>query len=142
MTKLSLFLYAADALDSISHFCIAFGILAAVCFLILCILTIVAWEVTDSSNDDKCAKWFREHTKRTLFIPMLATFFFFGASALIPEKKTMYMIAGVEMADMFRQTDTAKELSKEMKSVLIDITGMIHSYANEHGANNNQKEAE
>lgn len=53
----------------------------------------------------------------------------------------MYMIAGVEMADMFRQTDTAKELSKEMKGVLSDITGIIHSYAHEHCANN-QKEAE
>lgn len=141
MTKLSIFLYAADALDSISCFCNVFGILAVVCFLILCILTIVAWAVTGSSDDDKCTKWFREHTKLTLFIPMLAMFFFFGASALIPEKKTMYMIAGVEMADMFRQTDTAKELSKEMKGVLSDITGIIHSYAHEHGANN-QKEAE
>lgn len=142
MTKLSLFLYAADALDSISHYCIAFGILAAVCFLILCILTIFSWAAKGSYDDNDGAKWFREHATRTLFIPMLATFFFFGASALIPEKKTMYMIAGVEMADMFRQTDTAKELSKEMKSVLTDITGIIHGYAHEHGANNNQKEAE
>lgn len=139
MTKLSLFLYAADALDSISDFFFAFGLIVAVVFVILCIATIVSWIVVGSSDDDKCAKWFREHTKRMLFIPMLAMFFFFSASALIPEKKTMYMIAGVEMADMFRQTDTAKELSKEMKSVLSDITGMIHSYANEHGANNKQE---
>lgn len=141
MTKLSIFLYAADVLDSISCFCNAFGVLATVCFLILGILTIVAWVIQNSSDDDKCAQWFRAHTKRMLFIPVLVMFFFFGASALIPEKKTMYMIAGVEMADMFRQTDTAKELSKEMKSVLTDITGIIHSYAHEHGANN-QKEAE
>lgn len=136
MTKLSLFIYAADALDSISDFFVAFGVIAAVVFVILCISTIVSWIVKGSSDDDKCAQWFREHTKRMLFIPMLAMFFFFGSSALIPEKKTMYMIAGVEMADVLRQTDTAKELSKEMKSVLSDITGMIHSYANEHGANN------
>ena len=141
MTKLSLFLYAADAFDSISSFFVVFGVLAAVCFCLLGAVIIVAWAVTGSSDDDECVKWFRKHTKLTLFIPMLVMFFFLGASALIPEKKTMYMIAGVEMADMFRQTDTAKELSKEIKSVLTDITVIIHSYAHEHGANN-QKETE
>ena len=141
MTKLSLFLYAADALDSISQFCVAFGVIAIVCFLILGIATIVSWLVIDTRDDEEQAQWFRAHTKRTLFIPILAMFFFFGVSTLIPEKKTMYMIAGVEMADMFRQTDTAKELSKEMKGVLTDITGIIHSYAHEEGANN-QTEAE
>ena len=34
----------------------------------------------------------------------------------------MYMIVSVEMADMFRQTDTANELSKEMKSLFYNIT--------------------
>jgi len=141
MTKLSLFLYAADILDSISMFCNAFGVIAVACFIIVCIANIVSWLVIDTIDDNDCAQWWREHTKRTLIIPILAMFFFFGVSTLIPEKKTMYMIAGVEMADMFRQTDTAKELSKEMKGVLTDITGIIHSYAHEKGANN-QKEAE
>lgn len=138
MTKLSLFLYAADALDSISRFLVAFGVIAAVVFVIFGIMSIVAWVVKGSSDDDEVAKWTREHTKRIVLIPILVIAFFFGGSTLIPEKKTMYMIAGVEMADMFRQTDTAKELSKEMKSVLNDITGMIHSYAHEHGANNQE----
>ena len=140
MTKLSLFLYTADILDNISTFCSAFGVIAVACFIIVGIANIVSWLVTDTIDNNDCAQWWREHTKRTLIIPILAMFFFFGVSTLIPEKKTMYMIAGVEMADMFRQTDTAKELSSEMKGVLTDITGIIHSYANEHGANT-QKEA-
>ena len=139
MTKLSLFLYAADALDSMSHFLIAFGVIAAVVFIIFGIMSIVGWVVKGSSDDDEVAEWARAHTKRIVIIPILVMFCFFGASALIPEKKTMYMIAGVEMADMFRQTDTARELSKEMKGVLNDITGMIHSYASDKTSN---KEAE
>ena len=135
MTKLSLFLYAADALDSISTFCVAFGVIAAVIFVIFGIANIASWTVTGSCDDEECSQWFRAHSKRTLIIPIIAMFFFFGAATLIPEKKTMYMIAGVEMADMFRQTDTAKELSNEMKGVLTDITGIIHSYAHEMGAN-------
>ena len=140
MTKLSIFLYAADALDSISDFCIAFGVIAAIIFAIFGLAIITSWAVTDTIDDADYLQCWREHTKRILIIPIIAMFFFFGVSTLIPEKKTMYMIAGVEMADMFRQTDTAKELSKEMKGVLTDITGIIHSYANEHGANT-QKEA-
>lgn len=140
MTKLSLFLYAADALDSISDFCIAFGAIAVIIFLIFGMVNICSWLAIDSRHDDECAQWFRARTKRILIIPIVAMFVFFGTSALIPEKKTMYMIAGVEMADMFSQTDTAKELSNEMKSVLTDITSIIHSYAQEIGANA-QKEA-
>jgi len=134
MTKLSLFLYAADALDSISSFFIGFGIIAAIIFVIFGIANIIAWVVKGSSDDDEGAEWFRAHTKRTLIIPVIVMFFLFGVSALIPEKQTMYMIAGVEMANEFRQTDTAHELSAEMKGVLHDITGIIHSYAKEHGA--------
>ena len=132
MTKLSLFLYAADALDSIGDFCVAFGIIAAIVLVIfVCIATI---------DDDYINEWCKVHTKRNLIIPVVAMFVFFGISAIIPEKKTMYMIAGIELADMFRQTDTAKELSSEMKGVLTDITDIIHSYANELDANA-QKEA-
>lgn len=132
MTKLSLFLYAADALDSIGEFCVAFGIIAAIIFVIFCMIA--------TFDDDDTAEWLRAHTKRNLIIPIVAMFVFFGISAIIPEKKTMYMIAGIELADMFRQTDTAKELSSEMKGVLTDITDIIHSYANELDANA-QKEA-
>ena len=128
MTKLSLFLYAADALDSIGEFCVAFGVIAAIVLVIfVCIATI---------DDDYINEWCKVHTKRILIIPIVVMFVCFGTAALIPEKKTMYMIAGVEMADMFSQTDTAKELSNEMKGVLTDITGIIHSYAHEVGANN------
>ena len=141
MTKLSLFLYAADTLDSISTFCGVFGAIAVICFIIVGIANIMSWLVIDSCDDDECTQWVRMHTKRSLIIPVIAMLFFLGISTLIPEKKTMYMIAGVEMADMFSQTDTAKELSKEMKGVITDITGIIHSYAHEVGANN-QKEAE
>lgn len=141
MTKLSLFLYTADILDNISTFCSAFGVIAIIIFVFFGIANIMSWLVINSCYDEECSQWVRAHSKRTLIIPIIAMFFFFGVSTLIPEKKTMYMIAGVEMADTFRQTDTAKELSNEVKGMLTDITSIIHSYAHEKGANT-QKEAE
>ena len=139
MTKLSLLIYATDVLDGISDVCSALGALAIVIFIIFVTLNIASW-TSLYSYDDEFPQWFRTHTKRTLIIPVIAMFFLLGASVIIPEKKTMYMIVGIEMADMFSQTDTAKELSNEVKSVLTDITGIIHSYANELDANT-QKEA-
>lgn len=141
MTKLSLLIYATDVLDGISNVCSSLGSLAIVIFILFVIVNIISWAALLSSYDDEFTQWFRAHTKRTLIIPVIAMLFFFGALVLIPEKKTMYVIVGVEMADMFSQTDTAKELSSEMKGMLTDITSIIHSYAHETGANN-QKEAE
>ena len=104
-------------------------------------MNIVSWVVAGSSDDDTAAQWIRAHSKRTLIIPALIMALFFGASALIPEKQTMYMIAGVEMANEFGKTNTAHELTSEMKGVLSDITGIIHSYAVKHGAPEHTQEA-
>lgn len=140
MTKLSLLIYATDVLDSISNVCSSLGALAIVIFILFVIVNIMSWAALYSGYDDEFTQWCRAHAKRTLIIPVIAMLFFSCPAVLIPEKKTMYMIASVEMADMFRQTDTAKELSNEMKGVLTDITSIIHSYAQEIGANT-QKEA-
>lgn len=138
MTKLSLFLYGADVLDSLSDIFVGVGIVLCIVGFFVGIFVCMSW-FNENSRDDEGCKWFRKHTVAVILVTMLAIFSSFGVSALIPEKKTMYMIAGVEMAEMFRQTDTARELSKEMKGVLSDITGIIHSYAHEHGANNQQE---
>jgi hypothetical protein len=133
MTKLSLFLYAADALDAIDSIFIGLGVVACVITLILGICICCAW-FDDDCKADEGGAWFRRHTIGILVSSFFIVIGSFTLSAAIPEKQTMYMIAGVEMANEFRQTDTAHELSSEMKSVLHDITGIIHSYAVEHGA--------
>lgn len=133
MTKLSLFLYAADALDTIDCIFIAFGVVACAIALILGICIWCSW-YEEYCIDDEAGIWFRKHTVAIIVTSILVIFGSFTVSAAIPEKQTMYMIAGVEMANEFRQTDTARELSTEMKAVLHDITGIIHSYAVEHGA--------
>lgn len=133
MTKLSLFLYAADALDTIDCIFIAFGGVACAIALILCICIWCSW-YEEYCRDDEAGIWFRKHTVAIIVTSILVIFGSFTVSAAIPEKQTMYMIAGVEMANEFRQTDTARELSNEMKAMLHDITGIIHSYAVEHGA--------
>jgi len=133
MTKLSLFLYGADALDSIDSIFFGLGVVSCVIALILGICICCAWFDDDCKSDEGGA-WFRKHTIGILVTSFLVVIGSFTAAAAIPSKQTMYMIAGVEMANEFRQTETAHELSAEMKGILHDITGIIHSYAVEHGA--------
>ena len=133
MTKLSLFLYAADALDTIDNIFIVFGGVACAIALLFGICIWCAW-YEEHCRDDEAGIWFRKHTVAIIVTSILVIFGSFTVSAAIPEKQTMYMIAGVEMANEFRQTETAHELSTEMKAMLHDITGIIHSYAVEHGA--------
>lgn len=140
MSKLSLFLYGADALDSIGDIFTGIGIVSAIIAFFLFAFTCASWLESDLKNDPAAA-WFRKHTVGVIAGVLVMVFGSFAASAAIPTKQTMYMIAGVEMANEFRQTDTAHELTAEMKGVLSDITGIIHSYAVKHGAPERTQEA-
>lgn len=138
MTKLSLFLYGADALDSIDSIFIGLGVVSCLVTLILIVCICCAWFDDECSHDESGA-WFRKHTVGIIVSSIFVVVGSFTAAAAIPEKQTMYMIAGVEMANEFRQTETAHELSAEMKGILHDITGIIHSYAVDHGATATQE---
>ena len=140
MTKLSLFLYGADALDSIDAIFTGIGIVSAILGFFIIAFTLASW-FEDDLDDDPAGVWFRRHTVGVIVGVLITVFGSFAASAAIPTKQTMYMIAGVEMANEFRQTETAHELSAEMKNVLHDITGIIHSYAVKQGAPERTQEA-
>lgn len=140
MTKLSLFLYGADALDSIGDIFTGIGIVMAILSFFLVAFTIASW-LEDDLKNDPAGIWFRKHTIGVIVGLLVTVFGSFTISAAIPEKQTMYMIAGVEMANEFGKTNTAHELTSEMKGVLSDITGIIHSYAVKHGAPERTQEA-
>ena len=140
MSKLSLFLYGADALDSIGDIFTGIGIVSAILGFFFVAFTLASWLDNELKNDE-AGIWFRKHTVGVIAGVLVMVFGSFAASAAIPTKQTMYMIAGVEMANEFRQTDTAHELTTEMKDVLHDITGIIHSYAVKHGAPERTQEA-
>lgn len=122
MTKLSLFLWAADALDSMSNIFTYFGVVIAIVIFMYCCYIVFAW-----LDDDEAL-----FSKRNICVFVAGLLICVGSfvmSAAIPEKKTMYMIAGVELVNEFRQTDLAHELTDEMKNMVHDITGIIHNYA-------------
>lgn len=56
------------------------------------------------------------------------TFVFAITAAFMPSEKSVYMVAGIELVNQFSHTETAKELGESGKSIVNDITKIIHNY--------------
>lgn len=120
MTTLSIFLYLADILNSLSCFVTLGGI--------LCVFApFMAFMMQDEfniENPGKCLKW---------CIPLAALCFLIAC--VIPDKKTMYMIAGVELANSVMQSDDFNKVKNYLGetgvTMIDDIKSLIHAEAQE-----------
>lgn len=120
MTTLSIFLYLADILNSLSCFVTLGGI--------LCVFApFMAFMMQDEfniENPGKCLKW---------CIPVAALCFLIAC--VIPDKKTMYMIAGVELANSVMQSDDFNKVKNYLGetgvTMIDDIKSLIHAEAQE-----------
>lgn len=120
MTTLSIFLYLADILHSLSSFVTLGGI--------LCVFApFAAFMMQDEfniENPGKCLKW---------CIPLAALCFLIAC--VIPDKKTMYMIAGVELANSVMQSDDFNKVKNYLGetgvTMIDDIKSLIHAEAQE-----------
>lgn len=120
MTTLSIFLYLADILHSLSAFVTLGGI--------LCVFApFMAFMMQDEfniENPGKCLKW---------CIPIAALCFLIAC--VIPDKKTMYMIAGVELANSVMQSDDFNKVKNYLGetgvTMIDDIKSLIHAEAQE-----------
>ena len=118
MTTLSIFLYLADILHSLSSFVTLGGI--------LCVFApFGAFMMQDEfniENPGKCIKW---------CIPLAALCFLIAC--VIPDKKTMYMIAGVELANSVMQSDDFNKVKSYLGetgvTMIDDIKSLIHAEA-------------
>lgn len=118
MTTLSIFLYLADILHSLSSFVTLGGI--------LCVFApFGAFMMQDEfniENPGKCIKW---------CIPLAALCFLIAC--VIPDKKTMYMIAGVELANSVMQSDDFNKVKNYLGetgvTMIDDIKSLIHAEA-------------
>lgn len=67
-------------------------------------------------------------SKKWPVICYVATLLLAIAAAMMPDKRTVYMVAGVETINKFSQTEVAKELGDSGMSIVKDVTTMIHTY--------------
>lgn len=118
MTTLSIFLYLADILNSLSAFVTIGGILC----LFVSFFAFLGQDEFNIENPSKCFKW---------CIPIAV--FCFLIVCVIPDKKTMYMIAGVELANSVMQSDDFNKVKNYLGetgvTMIDDIKALIHAEA-------------
>ncbi len=120
MTTLSIFLYLADILHSLSCFFTIGGILC----IFVPFAAFMGQDEFNIENPGKICKW---------SIPLAVICFLFAS--IIPEKKTMYMIAGVELANSVMQSDDFNKVKNYLGetgvTMIDDIKALIHAEAQE-----------
>lgn len=116
MTKLSIFLWLADTISSLNDF-----------FALFAIFGIMAGVATVFLLDElKIPSWIPK-----VIIPLGIVCAF--ASCIIPSKKTIYMIAGVELANSVMQSDDFNKVKNYLGetgvTMIDDIKVLIHTEA-------------
>ena len=121
MTKLSIILYLADIVHNMSVVFLIMGILATI---VVIISGVYSFDPDNAMDDDAISV-----AKKVLSKALIFCIIGWCGYAVFPEKKTIYMIAAVECASAFTETETAKILTTSGKTLLNDVSSIIHSYA-------------
>lgn len=122
MTTLSYLLLLAPAAEGLRFACGLMAVLLALGGVIYIIYMCGGFNAY--SNDDPPAGT----SKKWPVIAFTLTIIFAIMAAIMPDRKTVYMVAGVETINRFSQTEVAKELGDSGMSIVRDITTMIHTY--------------
>ena len=128
MTKLSIFLWAADSLDKIANVFLSIGIICTILSIIIIICVVVCcW---CSYEDTQIEHTVCKHPIGIMAVIITLTLGSFFLFSLIPSKKTMYMIAGVELTNSIMQSDDYQKVKKYLGDsgvqILDDIKSVIH----------------
>lgn len=118
LSSLSWLVLAGSVCHSIG---ICFIILASVTFIIGGIFMINYFCSDYSTEQDNILR-------RGGIILWVFTIVFAIIGAFMPSEKSVYMVAGIELVNQFSHTETAKELGESGKSIVNDITRIIHNY--------------
>lgn len=118
LSSLSWLVLAGSVCHSIGICCI---ILACISFVIGGIFIINYFCSGYSTEQDNMLR-------RGGIILGIFTLIFAIIGAFMPSEKSVYMVAGIELVNQFSHTETAKELGESGKSIVNDITKIIHNY--------------
>lgn len=126
-TTLSILVYIAEVVEKVSGAILGTGICLGTLSLISLIVMGCCAADSDIDTSDKAVKIWVKYTLMGVIFTMVCILVF----AVIPTKKAVYMIAGLQAADYLIQTDSAKEIGNEGIKIFKDVGTIIHSYATE-----------
>ena len=126
-TTLSILVYLAESVERFSTVACGIGIATIVA---ACISAIILLCCGAEGEVDWSSAFSKKWIKYTILTAIVGALFLFIAS-MVPTKKAVYMIAGIQAAEYLSQTETAKEIGNEGVKIFKDVGTIIHSYATE-----------
>lgn len=126
-TTLSILVYLAESVERFSTVACGIGIATIVA---ACISAIILLCCGAEGEVDWSSAFSKKWIKYTILTAIVGALFLF-ISSMVPTKKAVYMIAGIQAAEYLSQTETAKEIGNEGVKIFKDVGTIIHSYATE-----------
>ena len=121
MTKLSIYMYVTDVIESISNL-----LSCSMLILLIGLIIIIYYDVMEHVDFGKELK----SRVKKIWLPVGIVIIFLSVIAcLTPSKKTLYTIAGIELVNEFAQSDAAKISSGELVDFVKDVKKIVHDYA-------------
>ena len=119
MTTLSYILLLAPICEKLTIACVVIALAAFFIGVIYIVYMCGGFTYSDAPKGT---------SKKWPVICFIITFICCITAGLLPDRKTVYMVAGVETINKFSQTEVAKELGESGMSIVKDITTIIHTY--------------
>ena len=120
MTTLSYILFLAPICEKLTIVCIIMAAMFAITAISYIVYMCGGFTYSESEPKGTSKKW--------PVLCFIIAFFCAITAGLLPDRKTVYMVAGVETINKFSQTEVAKEIGDSGMSIVRDITKIIHSY--------------
>lgn len=128
LTTLTLLVWIADVIENIADYFRAIGgitaFLAVIGIVISFAVDIREFPGSDDNDRKKTKTLIGKLTVVCLVVGIVSLF----VGNVIPSKRAVYMMTGIQMVDAFSKTEFVQEISGEGKQIVRDLTYRIHEF--------------
>lgn len=128
-TSLALLVYLADRVEPIAEVFCKTGAGLIICSACVIIIVLGCWCVGDLDDTEVVKPSMVKPTVKWSVIALVVGIAIIVVANMLPSKKAVYMIAGIQAAEYLVNTDTAKDIGNEGVKIFKDVGTIIHSYA-------------
>ena len=128
LSTLTLLVWIADIIENVADYFRAIGgitsFLAVIGLIVSFAVDFREFPGSDDNDRKKAKSLIGKLTVVCLFIGVSSLF----VGNVIPSKRAVYMMTGIQMVDAFSKTEFVQEISGEGQQIVKDITYRIHEF--------------
>lgn len=128
LSTLTLLVWIADVIENVADYFRALGGITA----FLAVIGVVISFTVDSSefpgNDENNRKKMKSIIGKLTVVCLFTGIVSLFVGNVIPSKRAVYMMTGIQMVDAFSKTEFVQEISGEGQQIVRDLTYRIHEF--------------